>query len=114
MVFRRRRQGGPEPAEPAADAPGQPVADAPGHDPEPPGDPAEQERARLLQRWRGSEQRVLRTWHAWQAATARDKPERFRAYLTALADEEGAAASVELATRMSDRDAGDGLAQPAR
>jgi hypothetical protein len=35
-----------------------------------------------------------------QAAAASDKPERYGAYLRALADEERAAASVELATRM--------------
>jgi hypothetical protein len=57
-----------------------------------PDDTAASEHALLLQCWRRSEQRVLRTWHAWQAAAARDKPERYRAYLRALADEERAAA----------------------
>jgi hypothetical protein len=83
-----------------------------GHDPLP--DPAERERTRLLQCWRGSEQRVRRTWHAWQAAAVRDKPERYRAYLQALADEERAAASVQMATRMGAENAEAGLAQPAR
>ncbi|MGZ4167020.1 MAG: hypothetical protein ACXVUX_13255 [Solirubrobacteraceae bacterium] len=105
-VFGRRNKGGRGKAEP--------VAAAAVPDRELPQDPAERERARLLQCWRGSEQRVLRTWHAWQAAPARDKPERYRAYLTALADEERAARSVELATRMlSAHEAGKGLAQPA-
>jgi hypothetical protein len=69
-----------------------PPQDAREHEPDPPEDAAARERALLLQCWRRSEQRVLRTWHAWQAAAARDKPERYRAYLTALADEERAAA----------------------
>jgi hypothetical protein len=80
----------------------------------PPQDPAEREHTRLLQCWRRSEQRVLRTWHAWQAAAAGDKPERYRAYLRALADEERAAASVEMATRVLAEDAGTGMAEPAR
>jgi hypothetical protein len=82
-----------------------------GHEPQP--DPAERERARLLQCWRRSEQRVLRTWHAWQAAAARDKPERYRAYLQALADEERAAASIQMATRTGAEGPGAGVAQPA-
>lgn len=105
-MFGQRKKGGRGQAEP--------VTGAAGQDPKPPEDPAESERARLLQCWRGSEQRVLRTWHAWQAAAARDKPERYRAYLSALADEERAARSVELASRMlSSHDAGKGLAQHA-
>lgn len=105
-MFGRRKKGELGQAGPSVDAPACPA--------EAPEDSAERERARLLQGWRSSEQRVLRTWHAWQAAAARDKPERYRAYLTALSDEERAAASVELATRtLSSRDAGDDLAQPA-
>lgn len=89
------------------------VVDAPLREPEPQ-DPSDPEHALLLQCWRRSEQRVLRTWHAWQAAAARDKPERYRAYLKALADEERAAASVELATRTrGPEDAGQGVVQPA-
>ncbi len=68
----------------------------------------------MLQCWRLSEQRVLRTWHGWQAAAARDKPERYRAYLRALADEERAAASVEMATRVLAESAGTGMPEPAR
>ncbi|MFL5860010.1 MAG: hypothetical protein ACJ780_04415 [Solirubrobacteraceae bacterium] len=83
-----------------------------GHLPAP--DPAEREHARLLQCWRGSEQRVLRTWHAWLAAGARDKPERYGAYLRALADEERAAAAVEVAARMlASQDPGGALTERA-
>jgi len=107
MVFGRRKK-----ARGQADA----IVDAPPREPAPkPTDPADREHARLLQCWRRSEQRVLRTWHAWQAAAARDKPERYRAYLRALADEERAAALVELATRpRAGHDGGNGLAEPAR
>jgi hypothetical protein len=88
LVFggRRKARGQTEPVQ----APREPEPD----------DLVEREHVRLLQCWRRSEQRVLRTWHAWQAAAASDKPERYGAYLRALADEERAAASVELATRM--------------
>jgi hypothetical protein len=106
MFFRRRRHDRRVQASSGEDA----------HESEdePTEDPAERERTRVLQCWRRSEQRVLRTWHAWQAAAARDKPERYRAYLGALADEERAAASVETATRMLADDAGTGVAEPAR
>ena len=103
MFGRRRKERGQA----------EPIADVPPPEPEPE-DVADRERALLLQCWRRSEQRVLRTWHAWQAAAARDKPERYRAYLTALADEERAAASIELATRTrAGRDAGQGVVHPA-
>jgi hypothetical protein len=107
MVFGRRKKAGGQ-----SDA----IVGAPAREPEPrPVDAADRERALLLQCWRRSEQRVLRTWHAWQAAAARDKPERYRAYLRALADEERAAASVELATRpRAGHDGGNGVAEPAR
>lgn len=59
----------------------------------------ERERRRLLQSWRRSEQRVMRTWHAWLAATSDDQAERYRAYLGALAEEEAAALAVQCASR---------------
>jgi hypothetical protein len=102
MFFRRRRHDGPVQAQSGADA--HELAQ----------DPAEREHIRVLQCWRRSEQRVLRTWHAWQAAGAGDKPERYRAYLRALADEERAAASVEMATRGLAEDGRSGVAEPAR
>ena len=105
-MFRRRENAS------AGGAP--PPQDPPAREPESPELAAAREQALLLQCWRRSEQRVLRTWHAWQAAAARDKPECYRAYLRALADEERAAASVELATRSrASRDSGNGMAQPA-
>jgi hypothetical protein len=120
MFFRRRRHdrrvqaSSGEDAHESAPEPPRDPAEPPRDPAEPPQDHAERERTRVLQCWRRSEQRVLRTWHAWQAAAARDKPERYRAYLRALADEERAAASVEMATRVLADDAGPGMAEPAR
>jgi hypothetical protein len=105
MFFRRRRN------DPGVQRASAEDAREGGHGP--PQDPAERERARVLQCWRRSEQRVLRTWHAWQAAAARDKPERYRAYLQALADEERAAASIEMTIALADG-TDPGIAEPAR
>jgi hypothetical protein len=105
LVFGRRNK---------AQGEAEPAIDAPAREPEPE-DGADREHALLLQCWRRSEQRVLRSWHAWQAAATRDKPERYREYLRALADEERAAASIEVATCLrAAQDAGNGVAQPAR
>jgi hypothetical protein len=106
MFFSRRRKGQ------QVHAPSEGDEHGCGH--EPPPDRTEHERTRLLQCWRRSEQRVLRTWHAWQAAAARDKPERYSAYLQALADEERAAASVQMAAEVGAEDADAGLVHPAR
>ena len=107
LVFGRRKR---------AQGQAEPATDAPAREPEPdPEDGADREHALLLQCWRRSEQRVLRSWHAWQAAATDDKPERYREYLRALADEERAAASIELATGLrAAQNAGNGGAQPAR
>lgn len=45
--------------------------------------------------WRRSAQRVTRAWNEWLAADCRHRPEICRCYLTALAEEERAAAEVE-------------------
>ena len=50
---------------------------------------------RQLMEWRRSAQRVTRAWHAWLAAESRDRGERYRAFVAALAEEERAAAEVE-------------------
>ena len=105
MFFSRRRK------EERAQAPS--AQDAHGGGQEPPQDPAQRERTRLLHSWRRSEQRVLRTWNAWQAAAASDRSGRYRDYLQALADEERAAEAVRMAAR-EDTGAGAGLAQPTR
>ena len=50
---------------------------------------------RQLMEWRRSAQRVTRAWHAWLAAESRDRGERYRALVAALAEEERAAVEVE-------------------
>ena len=74
----------------------------------------ERERHRLLQNWRRSEQRVMRTWQAWLAATADDQAERYRAYLGALAEEEAAALAVQCASRTAPRSAREATADVAQ
>jgi len=54
-------------------------------------------RAREWLAWRRCAQRVTRAWNEWLAADIRQQPERYRRYLSALAEEERAAAEVERA-----------------
>jgi hypothetical protein len=51
--------------------------------------------AQGLHEWRCSAQRVARTWNAWLAADRRDRGTHYRAYVSALAAEERAAAEVQ-------------------
>lgn len=56
-----------------------------------------------LQDWRRSAQQVTRAWNAWIAAEGRERSsgetddgrERYRAFVSALAEEERAAAEIE-------------------
>ena len=56
--------------------------------------PGERESGQWLA-WRRSAQRVTRAWNEWLAADGRHRPDIYRSYLTALAEEERAAAEVE-------------------
>lgn len=56
--------------------------------------PGERQSAQWLA-WRRSAQRVTRAWNEWLAADRSDRPDIYRCYLTALAEEERAAAEVE-------------------
>ena len=56
--------------------------------------PCERESRQWLA-WRRSAQRVTRAWNEWLAADRRHRSEIYRSYLTALAEEERAAAEVE-------------------
>jgi hypothetical protein len=51
--------------------------------------------AEQLRNWRHSAQKVTRTWNAWLAADASDRPARYTDYAAALAAEERAAARVQ-------------------
>jgi hypothetical protein len=45
--------------------------------------------------WRCSVQNVTRAWNEWLAGGSRERPELFRRYISALAEEERAAAAIE-------------------
>jgi hypothetical protein len=49
-----------------------------------------------LEEWRRAAMRVTRAWNSWLAADRHDRPVRYQAFVSALAEEERAAARVEL------------------
>ena len=51
--------------------------------------------ARQWQTWRRSTQKVTRAWNEWLAANSRESAELYRRYISALAEEERAAAAIE-------------------
>jgi len=65
-----------------------------------PGDPVANEpvdqQSRQWQAWRLSAQKVTRTWNEWLAADGRQRAASYSSYISALADEERAAAEIEL------------------
>jgi hypothetical protein len=50
--------------------------------------------ARQWQTWRRSAQKVTRAWNEWLAANSRESTELYRRYVSALAEEERAAAAI--------------------
>jgi hypothetical protein len=64
-----------------------------------PSDPAANEagerQSRQWQTWRRSAQKVTRAWNEWLAGGSRECPELYRRYISALAEEERAAAAIE-------------------
>lgn len=55
-------------------------------------------RTQQLTEWRRSAQRVTRAWNGWLSAETRDQAAYYRAFVTALAGEESAAAELERLT----------------
>jgi hypothetical protein len=55
--------------------------------------------SRSRRSWRGSAQKVTRTWNEWLAADSRATAGLYRRYVSALAEEEHAAAEVERAIK---------------
>jgi hypothetical protein len=51
--------------------------------------------SRQWETWRRCAQKVTRTWNEWLAAHGRDRAELYRRYISALAEEERAAAEVQ-------------------
>ena len=50
--------------------------------------------SRQWQAWRRSAQKVTRAWNEWLAGGRRERAELYRRYVSALADEERAAAAI--------------------
>ena len=50
--------------------------------------------------WRRATQKATRTWNEWLAADGRDRPELYRCYVSALAEEEQAAVAIERAVNL--------------
>jgi hypothetical protein len=52
--------------------------------------------------WRCAAQKATRAWNQWLAADGRERPERYRAYVSALDEEEQAAGELERAVNLED------------
>jgi hypothetical protein len=65
-----------------------------------------------LEEWRRSAQRVTRAWNSWLAADRHERRARYQAFVSALAEEEQAAASIELTIEPSDIAASTGPTVP--
>ena len=64
------------------------------HPSEVPGDEAGELQSRQWQTWRRSAQKVTRAWNEWLAGGRLQRAELYRRYVSALADEERAAAAI--------------------
>ena len=56
---------------------------------------------RQWQAWRRSAQKVTRTWNEWLAADGRHRAASYIRHISALAEEERAAAEIELIVKLS-------------
>jgi len=65
------------------------------HSIDPAGNEAAYWQSRQWHTWRRSEQKVTRAWNEWLAADGRERPELYRCYISALAEEEQAARELE-------------------
>jgi hypothetical protein len=50
--------------------------------------------------WRSAAQKARRSWNEWLAADSRERPELYRCYVCALAEEEQAAVAIERAVNL--------------
>jgi hypothetical protein len=69
-----------------------------------PSDPVDNEaveqESRQWQAWRRSAQKVTRTWNEWLAADGRQRAASYTRYISALTEEERAAAEIELIVKL--------------
>ena len=70
----------------------------------PPSDPVGNEgveqQSREWQAWRQSAQKVTRTWNEWLAAEGRQRAACYTRHISALTEEERAAAEIELSVKL--------------
>jgi hypothetical protein len=67
---------------------------------DPVGNAAVQQQSREWQAWRLSAQKVTRTWNEWLAADGRQRAASYTRHLSALTEEERAAAEIELMLKL--------------
>jgi hypothetical protein len=58
------------------------------------GSDVEKQQSRHWLAWRASAQKVTRAWNEWSAASGRDRARLYHRYITALAEEQQAAAEL--------------------
>jgi hypothetical protein len=78
---RRSRRDAPQPSDPVRDE-------------------AVEQQSRQWNAWRRSAQKVTRTWNEWLAADGRERAASYNGYISALAEEERAAAEIELIVKL--------------
>jgi hypothetical protein len=61
-----------------------------------------QRQSQELQEWRSSARRVARAWNSWLAADRHDRDARYHTFVSALDDEEQAAAEARAALQSTD------------
>jgi hypothetical protein len=78
---RRSRRGASQPSDPVRDE-------------------AVEQQSRQWNAWRRSAQKVTRTWNEWLAADGRERDTSYTRHISALAEEERAAAEIELLLKL--------------
>jgi hypothetical protein len=66
---------------------------------DPVGNEAVEQQSREWQAWRLSAQKVTRTWNEWLAADGRQRAASYTRHISALTEEERAAAEIELSVK---------------
>ena len=67
---------------------------------DPVGNEAVEQQSREWQAWRQSAQKVTRTWNEWLAAEGRQRAACYMRHISALTEEERAAAEIELIVKL--------------
>ena len=67
---------------------------------DPVGNEAVEQHSREWNAWRRSAQKVTRTWNEWLAADGRERDASYTRHISALTEEERAAAEIELSVKL--------------